>query len=232
MFVIINLQTWVLLLDFIGIGIPTPPSSRPESPDPEEWAESRDQPHGAGGNGSSPNAKEQKVTFNTSGASSKRPNADVLLSDAKDVLSHAQRGLHVHASVCHAPHPGGRGLASKRNQEDVLENRAFSDLSGMRGSLFMASSSSGRISQDQGSSVWGVEGKISLQVKLNVNSLTVTFNKPEHPLARGSVGAVTAEVTLMRGNVQVSGSLGQGSVVDMTETGAYYRERQGLIRVS
>lgn len=81
------------------------------------------------------------------------------------------------------------------------------------------------VESPQKSSVLGVEGKLSLRCKLNVNSLTVTFNKQEHPLARGSVGGVTAEVRLAQGNMEISGALGQGSVVDMTETGAYYRER-------
>lgn len=88
-----------------------------------------------------------------------------------------------------------------------------------------SSVSAGHASRDQGVSVWGMEGKISIRAKLNVNSLTVTFNKPEHPLARGGVSGVTAEVKLRHGNIEISGSLGQGSVMDMTETGAYYRER-------
>ena len=29
----------------------------------------------------------------------------------------------------------------------------------------------------------------------------------------------------MKGNVKISGSLGQASVIDLTETGAFYRER-------
>ena len=74
-------------------------------------------------------------------------------------------------------------------------------------------------------SVWGVEGKLSLKCRLNVKSLTVTFNKPEHPLAKGSVSGVSAEVNLSQGNMNISGALGKGSVIDMTETGAYYRER-------
>ena len=85
-------------------------------------------------------------------------------------------------------------------------------------------------SDDQGevapkSTVWGTEGKMSWDVGLNVKSLTVTFNKPEHPLARGNVSSLKARVELSEGNTQVSGSLGQASVVDLTETGAYYRER-------
>lgn len=75
------------------------------------------------------------------------------------------------------------------------------------------------------SSVWGVEGKMSVEVCLNVRSLTVTFNKPEHPLARGNVSSLSAQLELSKGNVKISGSLGQASVIDLTETGAFYRER-------
>ena len=74
-------------------------------------------------------------------------------------------------------------------------------------------------------SVWGVEGKVSMDIALNVRSLTVTFNKPEHPLAQGVVSTLVARVETSRGNLKLSGSLGQASVVDLTETGAYYRER-------
>ena len=75
------------------------------------------------------------------------------------------------------------------------------------------------------SSVWGVDGKMSMEVCLNVRSLTVTFNKPEHPLARGNVSSLSAKLELNKGNVKISGSLGQASVIDLTETGAFYRER-------
>ena len=75
------------------------------------------------------------------------------------------------------------------------------------------------------SSVWGVEGKMSMEVCLNVRSLTVTFNKPEHPLARGTVSSLLAKLELSKGNVKISGSLGQASVIDLTETGVFYRER-------
>ena len=74
-------------------------------------------------------------------------------------------------------------------------------------------------------SVWGVEGKGSVDISLKVGSLTVTFNKPEHPLAQGVVSELVARVESRRGNLQLSGRLGQASVVDLTETGAYYRER-------
>ena len=75
------------------------------------------------------------------------------------------------------------------------------------------------------SSVWGVEGKMSMELTLNIRSLTVTFNKPEHPLARGNVSSLTAQLELSKGNMKICGSLGQASVTDLTEHGAFYRER-------
>ena len=83
----------------------------------------------------------------------------------------------------------------------------------------------GRSTSNTSSSVWGVEGKMSVEVCFNVRSLTVTFNKPEHPLARGNVSSLSAQLELNKGNVRISGSLGQASVIDLTETGAFYRER-------
>ena len=38
-YVIINLQTWVLLFDYLGIGVPTPPPSRPSSVEPPDIVE-------------------------------------------------------------------------------------------------------------------------------------------------------------------------------------------------
>ena len=66
---------------------------------------------------------------------------------------------------------------------------------------------------------------MSMEVTLNVKSLTVTFNKPEHPLARGSVSSLSALLEYSKGNVSISGSLGQASVIDLTQTGAFYKER-------
>lgn len=38
-YVIINLQTWVLLFDYLGIGVPTPPPSRSSSVEPSDIVE-------------------------------------------------------------------------------------------------------------------------------------------------------------------------------------------------
>jgi hypothetical protein len=38
-YIVINLQTWVLLFDYLGIGVPTPPPSRPSSKEPPDIIE-------------------------------------------------------------------------------------------------------------------------------------------------------------------------------------------------
>lgn len=231
-FVIINLQTWVLLLDYLGIGIPTPPPSRPDSPDggvERVNLSTRSEQRPSKGQGVP--RDHISATNDATGSSDQlrgTPLVSSLLSDARDMLSlgtDLDRSLYV--STCQEPQPGERDTVIEGSLETFPGGNLFSDLAGMQESYGMDSLSIDHFSRDQGSSVWGVEGKVSLRVKLNVNSLTVTFNKPEHPLARGGVSGVTAEVKLVRGNVEISGSLGQGSVMDMTETGAYYRERLG-----
>lgn len=208
--IIINLQTWVLLLDYLGIGIPTPPPSRPDTPDCEDTFPGPAVKTGLKG----------RATDAGGGRGSKKKRdamEDSLLADARDMLS-LDESLYV--STYQAMGDGDPGGAS---DESALPLR---DRSGGKRTAAPDTGDTGEQNRDEGpSSVWGVEGKTSLRLKLNVNSLTVTFNKPEHPLARGGVSGVSAEVKLMQGNMEVSGSLGQGSVLDMTETGAYYRER-------
>ena len=210
-FVIINLQTWVLLLDYLGIGIPTPPPSRPVTPDPEHVPTGSQNP-----------PRDEEASFKASGESSDNPLRSLidnsLMNDARDLLSlgsDKENSLYVSMPQI---------LEENHMETTASEDKITSDLSNVQ----LAYSMTSTLSEDNSlkdSTVWGVDGKMSVCVKLNVNSLTVTFNKPEHPLARGSVSGVTAEVKLKQGNMEISGALGQGSVVDMTETGAYYRER-------
>ena len=220
-FLIINLQTWVLLLDYFGIGIPTPPSSRPSSPDHDRSFSGEEQP-----------PKESDEPINMAAPSSVSID-ESLLSDAR--LETGEDSLYVSSF---------QSLKSN-NQADVLrpkslkvqrdssssspKSKYLADLSNIQEAYITSSEASASTTDspdvEQKSSVWGVEGKLSVRVKLNVNSLTVTFNKPEFPLARGNVSSLTAEVNLIRGNMDISGALGQGSVIDMTETGKYYRER-------
>lgn len=280
-FVVINLQTWVLLLDFFGIGVPTPPPSRPSTPtrdtsptratSPTQTASptratfpkqatspttsssatttstttttsSSTGEYSSQTSSSLPTENPNSSTTSTSGSitvisssTSEQTSSQMdasLIADARAMLSlGSQPDDSLYLSTYQAPGTDQSTQATPQRSggKQGKEGRVISDLSSMQEAYCTASASSlgaeGAGVRDQGSSVWGVEGKMSLQLKLNVKSLTVTFNKPEHPLARGGVSGVTAEVKLVRGNMEISGSLGQGSVLDMTETGAYYRER-------
>ncbi len=234
MFVIINLQTWVLLLDFLGIGIPTPPPSRPDTPTEERPFTKQDS--------SPPRRKNpvEEINSRSSERSKGRIIDDSLLQDARDMLS-LGADLDPENTLYMSAHPTPSSAHFQARQETtptrydhdeggvaIPKARVLSDLSNVQEaySNSVLTSPDGE-SKDAGTSVWGTEGKLSAEVKLNVNSLTVTFNKPEHPLARGSVRGVAAQVKLTRGNMEISGFLGQGSVLDMTETGTYYRERLG-----
>ena len=219
-FIVINLQTWVLLLDYLGIGVPTPPSSRQVSPDPREMPP----PGFKSGTGETSSGHVQSSKMVDSCNQTNFFIDESLLCDLQDFQSLESNintttassyqnlwfdGVHARDNV---GLPGRTGLPSPICTAQEASWPDFTDLEFA-----------------QKSSVWGVEGKVSLRCRLNVNSLTVTFNKQEHPLARGSVGSVSAEVCLAQGNVEISGALGQGSVMDMTETGAYYRERYNCI---
>lgn len=114
-----------------------------------------------------------------------------------------------------------QSLSSKREENTVSEPRERLASNESEDSVYAGADEG----VQAGNSVWGVDGKMSMGVKLNVKSLTVTFNKPDHPLARGNVSLVSAQVKMRRGNVEIVGRLGQASVSDLTETGAYYRER-------
>ena len=75
------------------------------------------------------------------------------------------------------------------------------------------------------STVWGAEEKVSANFKVKVESLSVTFNKLEHPLARGVASSLNVSLNLKHGNTKLLGSVGQVNVTDLTETGAFYPER-------
>ena len=218
-FVVINLQTWVLLLDYLGIGVPTPPPSRPATPDLRP-------PGNEPGKGVFPSSIQGSDTASKM-ASHELTNLIVdesLFNDLKDFQS-------LNASFSGAP-TDSLQKNSDRYREDIRVtpgSKAVPDSSGDTPGVQSGSNPrTTGLDLSHRSSVWGVEGKLSLKCKLNVNSLMVTFNKQEHPLARGSVGGVNVEVKVAQGNLELSGELGQGSIMDMTETGAYYRERWSL----
>ena len=207
---IINLQTWVLLFDYLGVGIPTPPPSEPATPTGSE--------RGGGGESFSwptPGTNSDATATPLQDVDSAQPlhlGARIdqsLQQDAFDfldmdkvaaVMEDAERGTGPATdAACAPPTPTLPGGSQSGSEESTLKPPR--------------------------SLVWGVEGKMSAKVVLCVKLLSVTFNKPEHPLARGSVSLLNSTVRLNHGNMEVEGSLGQASLLDLTETGAYYRER-------
>ncbi len=237
-FVIVNLQTWVVLFDYLGIGIPTPPPSRPGTP-------TDDDDDGHERVAASLQAASDALRFQVDGEEHQL--WAVPSTPGVNFVRAGRSSEEIRTSLS----PGG--LIDKSFQEDARDfcslgsddgtrygskttgGKAFEQPPCKGGSLeetaAKESGDSVRTAEEGGedssvkASVWGVEGKIGLDVKLHVRALTVTFNKPEHPLARGSVSALQARVGVSKGNVRLTGSLGQASVVDLTETGCYYRER-------
>ena len=209
-YVIINLQTWVLLLDYLGIGIPTPPPSPSNLQEEEEEKEEIEE-------------EEEVKEVSDNGMASHQ-------TGLESGLNMATSGRSVYLNT------GQTGLNADLNDNSLYVS-AWQDLSdSFSGSSTWASrepSSASTLDKELKSaatvteegSVWGSEGKASMNLSLRVRSLTVTFNKPEHPLAQGVVNSLVARVESRQGNLKLSGSLGQASVVDLTETGAYYRER-------
>ena len=144
-YLVVNLQTWVLLFDYLGIGVPTPPSS---------------------------------------------PSEATPTSTSLDELE--QYSLTTDGSVYIKP------------VKSVPETSLL---------------------RDKSSTVWGSDGKLSAEVSLRVQSLSLTLNKQEHPLSRGTATELSADINISHGNVRVKGSLGTATLIDLTETGSYYRER-------
>ena len=198
----------MVLFDYLGIGIPTPPPSRSMSPDLQD----RDEPlyfH----------ADKGVTDENLMTGSTHVPLVDQsLLEDALDFTSLGS----VPASSLYAS--AWQSLSTEReHREDNTANEQRKCLSSDSDEDSVYAGTDEEV--QAGNSVWGVDEKLSMGIELNVKSLTVTFNKPEHPLARGNVSLVSAQVKMRRGNVEIGGRLGQASVSDLTETGAYYRER-------
>ena len=243
--VIINLQTWVLLLDYLGIGIPTPPpspsSSLLDNEDEEDNTQQQSESsvrstksvpgslfethfeetsinHDTLDSISLPSPNEHQ--FNNTTANEGAP--QYLRPTTLSATNSLQSSLYSSAwtnplelpSEWQTPSPQGNQILDPTLSENQTPSQGNQNLDLLRP----------RDSTDC-DSVWGTESKKSMDISLNVQSLTVTFNKPEHPLARGVVSSLAAQVESRRGNLQLRGSLGQASVVDLTETGAYYRER-------
>ena len=197
-----------MLLDFFGIGIPTPPSSRSPSPPPSEATSEKQQRPDLSSNVFG--REQHSSLFRPFSSVTNLPDSSVI----DQLLSHQDFDV-----------------TSAGESDDLLEIPA-SNVVEQSASLFQSSHQTfsdttvktKSVSSDP-SSVWGIEDKPSFQVHLSVHSLSVTFNKPEHPFAKGIVSGVQSSVKYHQGNISISGTLGQASVTDLTDTGAYYRER-------
>lgn len=212
--VTVNLQTWVVLLDFFGIGIPTPPSSRSPSPTPAETPSGKQQPMDTS---SSVFGRDQYSLL----SNAKRPFNNI--SNVPDSIV-IDRMLSYHDFDSTPPGEVNMPLDSPSNTIDgSLSSSRFFPSSRQTVSDMTVNTKS--TSSETVTSVWGIEDKPSFHVHLSVQSLSVTFNKPEHPLAKGIVSSVRSSVKYLKGNITISGTLGQASVTDLTDTGAYYRER-------
>ena len=197
----------MVLLDFFGIGIPTPPSSRSPSPPPSETtSEKQLRPDMS----SNVFGREQYLSlFRPFSSVTNLPDSSVI----DQLLSHQDFDATT----------SGDGDDLQILPSNVLEGSA-SLFQSSHQTLSDTSVKMKSVSSDP-SSVWGIEDKPSFQIRLSVHSLSVTFNKPEHPFAKGIVSGVQSSVKYQKGNISISGTLSQASVTDLTGTGAYYRER-------
>ena len=262
-FVVVNLQTWVVLFDYLGIGVPTPPSSRPPSPTAEDN-------NNSSGGGAPPSMEKDTAAggVRVGGSANFTPRTE---DETEALRDPPEPGLAIISSLLHedaldflslggsADDDGGANsssigrvtsqgdvcmplaktgssqclpdpsAATELGTSDVRDDEASGALppggrEGEKGKGEEEEEGEGE-GEEEPTTVWGVEGKLSADVAIEVRSLTVTFNKPEHPLARGSVHQLSTRLGVSHGNVELSGSLGQASVVDLTTTGALYRER-------
>lgn len=198
--VTINLQTWVLLLDFLGIGTPTPPPSRPASPSPEDLGR----------------RTSSSVTSSNILVEKKPPSSTPLQSSM--IREMIEQDAEVFYSV--APKQTDATAASLRPS-----TLAASDTRGKRGE----SPEDQHYPNDKGMtssrSVWGDESKIKMRAVVHIRSLDVTFNKTEYPLVKGTVSGLEVSVNVEKGNVAAEGGLALISVVDLTDRAHYYRDR-------
>ena len=232
MHVIVNLQTWVLLFDYLGIGIPTPPPSRPDTPMDEDFEFETPLAGSFQFASPPPRSKWPQTQFSDAPPGDTSANVESSLYYTMWNVSNIDRSLQEDAlDFCSLgsdeSNPRWQTAQPQENIKtgvNLSEDLTLTPQESL-GSHVSVDMSAKTPESELKSSVWGVEGKMSWDIHLNVRSLTVTFNKPDHPLARGTVSSLNARVSREVGNLSINGSLGQASVVDLTETGAYYRER-------
>ena len=197
--VTINLQTWVLLLDFLGIGTPTPPPSRPASPSPED--------PGSRATSSATSSNffvEQKLP--STPLQSSMMIKELMDQDAEVFYSLAPKQTTAAASL----RPSTLAPSDTRgNMRKIPEDEPSPNHKGESASR----------------NVWGDESKIKMKVLVHFRSLDVTFNKTEYPLVKGTVSGLEVSVNVEKGNVAAEGGLALISVVDLTDGAHYYRDR-------
>ena len=201
----------MVLLDFFGIGIPTPPSSRSPSPPPPPVETTNEKPPDMSSNVFG--REQHSLSFGL-----KKPfSSAVNLPDSSLI----DQMLSYHDFDMMAPNEGSIPEGNSVSEASMNDSRFFQS---SHQAYSEAAINARSVSSDP-STVWGIEDKPSFQIHLSVHSLSVTFNKPEHPFAKGIVSSVKSSVKYQKGNITISGTLGQASVTDLTDTGAYYRER-------
>ena len=197
--VTINLQTWVLLLDFLGIGTPTPPPSRPASPSPEDLGR----------------RSSSSVTPSNIFVEQKPPSSTPLQS------SMIREMMEQDAEVFYSLTPNQTAPAASLRPSTL----AASDSRGKRGEIPKDQPSPNDKGMTSSRSVWGDESKIRMRVLVHIRSLDVTFNKTEYPLVKGTVSGLEVSVNVEKGNIAAEGGLALISVVDLTDRAHYYRDR-------
>ena len=66
---------------------------------------------------------------------------------------------------------------------------------------------------------------VNSEIKFQVESFTLVFNKPEYELAQATAASLCTTINLRDGNLSASGQLGSLSLLDQSPHGHLYRQR-------
>ncbi|XP_052809460.1 intermembrane lipid transfer protein VPS13D-like [Mya arenaria] len=70
-----------------------------------------------------------------------------------------------------------------------------------------------------------VQAVVNSEIKVEMERLSIILNKEEYRFAEASVSKLNANVVMRDGNMDVKGQLGKVSLLDLSPSGALYRER-------
>ncbi|XP_052810385.1 intermembrane lipid transfer protein VPS13D-like isoform X2 [Mya arenaria] len=70
-----------------------------------------------------------------------------------------------------------------------------------------------------------VQAVVNSEIKVKMERLSIILNKEEYRFAEASVSKLNANVVMRDGNIDVKGQLGKVSLLDLSPSGALYRER-------